>query len=84
MNRARAFFLLRHAGIALLGPLSLLAVGFALFFLLHAVTWRGCGAGLALGIIVVNLFLLLSLLAVCRFLWQFNTGSGALTSCYLM
>jgi len=32
----------------------------------------------------LNFFLLLSLLAVGRLLWKFNTGSGALKSCYLM
>lgn len=47
------------------------------------------GAGLAAGFkkekyFPLNLFLLLSLLAVARLLWKFNTGSGALKSCYLM
>lgn len=47
------------------------------------------GAGLAAGFkkekyFPLNMLLLLSLLAVARLLWKFNTGSGALKSCYLM
>jgi len=48
--------ILRRFAIVLLAPLWLGATLFALFVLVHAATWTGRAAALALGLIVTNLF----------------------------